>query len=75
MEITEAESLLDFTVSKYRRVLLSSTKRLMRLPCLEPNQNVFIHCDPEADENFYVLKGQGEISVGEEKVKVRNGFL
>ena len=75
MEITKAESLMDFSVSKYRRVPLPNTKGLMRLLCFEPNQKVPLHRHPEADEIFYVLKGQGEISVGAEKAKVKNGFF
>jgi len=66
---------MDFSLSKYRRMALPNTKGLIRLLCFEPNQNVPLHCHPEADEIFYVLKGQGEISVGEEKVKVKNGFF
>ena len=75
MEMTKAESFMDFSISKYRRVPLPNTKGLIRLLCFEPNQKVPLHCHPEADEIFYVLKGQGEISVGEEKVKVENGFF
>jgi quercetin dioxygenase-like cupin family protein len=75
MEILKAESLTDFSADKYRRVPLPNTKGLMRLLCFEPNQHVPLHRHPEADEIFYVLKGQGEISVGEEKVKVNNGFF
>ena len=69
----KAESLMDFSAGKYRRVPLPNTKGLIRLLCFEPNQDVPLHRHPEADEIFYVLKGRGEISVGEEKVKVENG--
>ncbi|MFB0514215.1 MAG: cupin domain-containing protein [Candidatus Bathyarchaeia archaeon] len=75
MEIIKAESLMDFSVDKYRRMPLPNTKGLMRLLCFGPNQNVPFHRHPEADEIFYVLKGQGEISVGAEKMKVKNGFF
>ena len=75
MEMIKAESFMDFSPNKYRRVPLPNTKGLMRLLCFEPNQKVPLHCHPEADEIFYVLKGQGEITVGEEKVKVKNGFF
>ena len=73
MDIIKAESLMDFSVSKYRRAPLPNTKGLIRLLCFEPNQKVRLHRHPEADEIFYVLEGQGEISVGAEKRKVRNG--
>jgi len=56
-------------------VPLPNTKRLIRLLCFEPNQNVPLHRHPEAEKIFYVLKGQGEITVGEEKVKVKNCFF
>ena len=73
MEIIKAESLMDFSVRKHRRVPLPDTKGLIRLLCFEPNQNVPLHRHPEADEIFYVLKGRGEILVGAEKMKVQNG--
>jgi len=75
MEMIKAESFMDFSVSKYVRVPLLNTKGLIRLLCFEPNQKVPLHCHPEVDEIFYVLKGQGEITVGEEKAKVKNGFF
>ena len=75
MEIVKAESLMDFSAGKYRRVPLPYAKGLMRLLCFEPNQKVTLHRHPEADEIFYVLKGRGEISVGAEKVTVKNGFF
>ncbi len=75
MEITRAESLMDFSVSKYTRVLLQNAKGLIRLLCFEPNQEVPLHRHPEVDEVFYVLKGQGKILVGKEKAKVENGFF
>lgn len=66
---------MDFSINKCRRVPLPNTKGLLRLLCFEPNQKVSLHRHPEAEEIFYVLKGQGEITVGEEKVKVKNGFF
>lgn len=66
---------MDFSASKYRRVPLPSTNGLLRLLCFEPNQKVPLHRHPEADEIFYVFKGQGEISVGAEKVQMENGFF
>lgn len=75
METVKAESLMDFSVSKYRRVPLPNTKGLMRLLCFEPNQKVPLHRHPEADEIFYVLKGRGEISVGKEKMKAETGLF
>jgi quercetin dioxygenase-like cupin family protein len=75
MKIIKAESLMDFSAGRYRRVPLSNTNGLMRLLCFEPNQSVPLHRHPEADEVFCVLEGQGEISVGGEKVKAKNGFF
>lgn len=66
---------MDFSAGKYRRVPLPNTQGLMRLLCFEPNQSVPLHRHPEADEIFYVLKRQGEILVGTEKMKVDTGLF
>jgi len=75
MEIARLESVISFSLEKYVRVPIEGTEGLVRLLCFEPHQTVSLHRHPEADEIFYVLKGEGEITAGSEQARVREGFL
>jgi len=73
MEITNLNSLVKFSPDKYMKMPIKGTEGLIRLLCFEPYQAVPIHKHPDADEAFYVLKGEGEITVGAELAKVKMG--
>jgi len=75
MEIINLDSLVRFSPEKYVRAPIRGTEGLVRLLCFEPHQTVPVHRHPDADEIFYVLKGEGEATVGSEQARVRESFF
>ena len=75
MEITNLDSLVEFSPEKYVRVPIKGTEGLVRLLCFEPHQTVPLHKHPDADEIFYVIRGEGEITVDAEHANVSQGCL
>lgn len=61
----------DFTGSSpdkfYKSTLFSSSKILLGLNCLEPGQSQAAHAHHDQDKFYFVVEGEGEFTVGDEK--------
>lgn len=75
MDVANVESLARFSTEKYVRVPVGDTKGLVRLLCFGPRQEVPLHTHPEADEVFYIVKGSGLFTLGDETTRVSAGSL
>lgn len=73
MEILKTDSLAEFSLAKYVRVLVPNTNGLVRLLCFEPGQSVAFHKHPDGDEIFCVLTGKADFTVGKETARVETG--
>jgi quercetin dioxygenase-like cupin family protein len=73
MEILKIDSLSEFSLAKYVKVLVPNTNGLVRLLCFEPGQTVAFHRHPDGDEVFYVLMGKADFTVGKETARVEAG--
>jgi quercetin dioxygenase-like cupin family protein len=75
MEIIKISSTAAFSSDKYNKIPINSTKGLLRLLCFESNQRVPPHKHPNGDEYFYVIKGKGRVTIGNEETEVESGIL
>ncbi len=73
MKILKTDSLAEFSLTKYVRVLVPNTNGLVRLLCFEPGQSVAFHTHPDGDEVFYVLMGKADFTAGKETARVGAG--
>ena len=68
MEHLRIEELVEFSTEKRtKKKLFGSRKIVAGLLCFEPGQAAPVHDHPQQDEVFYVLEGNGKISIGGEK--------
>ena len=58
----------------YKTTLFQSPRLMLGLNCLEPGQVQKVHSHAGQDKFYYVIEGQGEFTVGEEKQVAGPGF-
>ena len=51
----------------FKTTLFQSSRLLLGLNCLEPGQVQKIHSHADQDKFYFVIEGQGEFTVGDEK--------
>lgn len=76
MEQLNISDLIEFAQPKRVRKKLLGSKRIVgELLCYEPGQSTPLHQHPQQDECFFVLEGQGTLSVGDENRVIRRHDL
>src|SRR6266545_5278638 len=58
----------------YKATLFESQRLLLGLNCLEPGQSDRAHTHAEQDKFYFVLEGEGEFQIGDERVKAGPGM-
>ena len=59
----DVSSLAVFSSKSYCRVPIENAKGLVRLLCFEPQQSVAPHTHPKSDEFFFVIEGNGRVTI------------
>ena len=74
MKVVNVRDAFEFSSEKMKKVSLFDTDNFFcDIYCLEPSQFQKIHSHEGADKVYYVLEGQGKVTVGkEEKVLKQN---
>jgi len=76
MDIKTLDKLAAFQPEKMKKVSLFSTARVMSdLYCMEPGQAQKVHAHDGEDKVYYVLKGQGTVTVGSEESPIAAGQI
>ena len=76
MEKFDLKSMVAFNPEKMAKVDIASSAHLITgLNCFEPGQVQKVHAHPGADKLYYVVEGQGEFEVGDEKQTLSAGAL
>ena len=73
--IVNLNSLATFSTDKYERVPVAGSRGLIRLLCFQVGQRVPTHYHPKADEYFYVARGRGKVTFGEEEFDAGEGDI
>ena len=58
----------------YKATLFQSERLLLGLNCLEPGQTQSVHTHDDQDKFYFVLEGEGEFVVGEERQRAGAGI-
>jgi quercetin dioxygenase-like cupin family protein len=74
MKVINVRDAFEFSPEKMKKVSLFDTDNLFcDIYCLEPGQFQKVHSHEGSDKIYYVLEGQGKVTVGtEEKVLAKN---
>ena len=74
MKVVNVRDAFEFSPEKMKKVSLFDTDNLFcDIYCLEPGQFQKVHSHEGSDKIYYVLEGQGKVTVGtEEKVLAQN---
>ena len=74
MKVLNLLESIDFSSEKMKKVSLFDTDNFFcDIYCLEPSQFQKVHSHEGSDKVYYVLEGQGKVTVGtEEKVLSKN---
>jgi len=64
-----------FSPDRYCRVPIENAKGLIRLLCFEAGQSVALHTHPKSDEFFYVIEGNGRITIEGESQESEPGSI
>lgn len=76
MDIKTLADLAAFQDEKMKKVGLFSTERVMSdLYCLEPGQKQKVHAHDGEDKIYYVLQGNGTVTVGEQEAPIGAGQI
>jgi quercetin dioxygenase-like cupin family protein len=75
LNIPRVDLLAVFSPNKYEKVPIDGAKGLLRLLCFEPQQSVPLHVHTRADEYFYVVKGEGRITLGNDEAEAQSGCI
>jgi mannose-6-phosphate isomerase-like protein (cupin superfamily) len=76
MEIIQIENIKDFKESKIvKRVPILTEQLMATLLLIPPNSKAPAHAHSETDEIHYIIKGNGNITVGKSSKKVNEGML
>ncbi len=59
----------------FKSTLFQSANLLLGLNCLEPGQTQSAHAHGDQDKFYFVLEGEGEFMVGDEKQKAGAGAV
>ncbi len=59
----------------FKSTLFHSANLLLGLNCLEPGQTQSAHAHGDQDKFYFVLEGEGEFMVGDEKQKAGAGAI
>src|SRR5579884_3502252 len=71
MEHIQIADLVEFSLDKrIRKKLRGSPNIVTELLCYEPGQATPVHHHPQQDEVFYIIEGNGIISIGSEQSPV-----
>lgn len=73
--IDRVDLVTTFTPDKYNKIPINGAKGLLRLLCFEPDQTVPLHRHPKADEYFFVVRGEGKVTLGNEETCVESGCI
>ena len=73
--INRVDLIATFTSNKYNKIPINGAKGLLRLLCFEPYQSVPLHRHPKADEYFFIIKGEGKVTLGSEETDVESGCI
>jgi quercetin dioxygenase-like cupin family protein len=73
--INRVDSIATFASDKYNKIPVNGAKGLLRLLCFEPNQNVPLHTHSKADEYFFVIRGKGKVTLGNEEIDAESGCI
>jgi quercetin dioxygenase-like cupin family protein len=74
MEVAAIAALQRFSAEKMQKINLFETGRMFcDIYCLEPGQSQKPHAHAGADKVYFVLEGEGEFSVGEERRSLAAG--
>jgi quercetin dioxygenase-like cupin family protein len=74
MEVAAVAALQRFSAEKMQKINLFETERMFcDIYCLEPGQAQKPHAHAGADKVYFVLEGEGEFSVGEERRSLAAG--
>jgi quercetin dioxygenase-like cupin family protein len=74
MDVAAVAALQRFSAEKMQKVNLFETPRMFcDIYCLEPGQAQKPHAHAGADKVYYVLDGDGEFTVGEERRRLGPG--
>jgi quercetin dioxygenase-like cupin family protein len=73
--ISRVDLIAKFTSDKYNRIPINGAEGLIRLLCFEPGQTVPLHRHTKADEYFFVIKGKGKVTLGNEETAVESGSI
>lgn len=75
MEVAAVAALQRFSAEKLQKVNLFETERMFcDIYCLEPGQAQKPHAHAGADKVYFVLAGEGEFQVGEERQRLGPGY-
>ena len=58
----------------FKSTLFQSQRLLLGLNCLEPGQTQAAHAHADQDKFYFVVEGEGEFAVGEERRMAAPGF-
>tara|TARA_B100000686_G_C16717227_1_gene932802 strand:+ start:719 stop:1042 length:324 start_codon:yes stop_codon:yes gene_type:complete len=74
MKVVNVQDMIGFNSEKMKKVNLFDTEKFFcDIYCLEPGQFQKIHSHDGSDKVYYVVEGQGKVTVGyEEKVVSQN---
>lgn len=75
MKIAKVDLLATFSSDRYNKIPINGAKGLIRLLCFEPRQCVPLHKHPKGDEYFCVVRGKGKITIGDEEVEMKSGYI
>jgi quercetin dioxygenase-like cupin family protein len=73
--VSRVDLIAKFTSDKYNRIPINGTEGLIRLLCFEPGQSVPLHRHLKADEYFFVIRGEGKVTLGTEETAVESGSI
>ena len=73
--IDRVDLVARFTSDKYNKIPVNGAEGLLRLLCFEPGQGVPLHRHPKADEYFFVIRGEGKVTLGSEETHVKSGCI
>jgi mannose-6-phosphate isomerase-like protein (cupin superfamily) len=74
MKVVNIQDAVEFNHEKMKKVSLFDTDHFFcDIYCLEPGQSQKVHSHDGSDKVYYVLEGQGKVTVGsEERVLTHN---
>jgi mannose-6-phosphate isomerase-like protein (cupin superfamily) len=76
MKVVKLSDVVEFSPEKLKKVSLFDTDNFFcDIYCLESGQCQKVHSHVDSDKVYYVLKGQGMVTVGTEKKELGSGEI